>query len=146
MITFAVRAGLALLGLWCGWYGLRLLFHHNLSDLREVALWCACGILAHDVVFAPLCAAIGVGARRVLPRRWWAPIACGAVCTVALFTLSAPVLFRGHARADNPTVLDRNYPLGLLIALTVVWVLVIVGSIAARRAAPPRGHGENLPG
>ncbi|WP_043676524.1 hypothetical protein [Nocardia vulneris] len=120
----AIRLLLLLAGGWLGWYGITLLLDFPRADLISIVLWVAGGILLHDAVFAPLCAAVGVSARRFLPGIWWGPAACGAVGTVALLALAAPVLDRGHAMPDNPTVLDRNYPLGLVAAVVLVWVLV----------------------
>ncbi|WP_238815473.1 hypothetical protein [Nocardia brasiliensis] len=129
----AVRVLLLLAGGGLGWYGISLLLEVPRADLMSIALWFVGGILVHDALFAPLCAAVGVTARRFLPGIWWGPAACGAACTVALLSIAAPVLDRGHAMPDNPTVLDRNYPLGLAAAVVVVWALVGV-AVAARRA------------
>ncbi|WP_157103681.1 hypothetical protein [Nocardia harenae] len=137
MIT-AVRAALLAAGIWLGWYGIAALLELARPDLISVALWFAAGILVHDAVFAPLCAAAGVGARRVLPAAWWAPVACGAVCTVTLVLVALPVLRRGGAIPDNPSSLDRDYPLGLGIALAVVWALVLT-ALLLRRARKPAG-------
>ncbi|WP_433657010.1 hypothetical protein ACQPW1_36750 [Nocardia sp. CA-128927] len=126
----AIRILLVLAGLWLGWYGITLLLDFPRADLLSIALWFAGGILLHDGVFAPLCAAVGATARRVLPGTWWAPTACGAVCTVALVLIAAPVLDRGDAMPDNPTVLDRNYPLGLAVALILIWALVLAAAVA----------------
>lgn len=126
----AMRILLLLAGLWLGWYGITLLLDFPRADLFSVALWFAGGILLHDAVFAPISAAVGATARRVLPGTWWGPTACGAVCTVALLLVAAPVLDRGNAMADNPTVLDRNYPLGLAVALILIWALVVAAGVA----------------
>ncbi|MET7767633.1 hypothetical protein [Nocardia sp. NPDC005366] len=138
-----LRVVLILAGLWLGWHGIGLLFDLGRRDLVSVILWFAGAILLHDAVFAPLCAATGLTARRYLPHAWWGPVACGAVCTVALLLITAPVLRRGGAIVDNPTVLDRDYPLGLAIAITLIWVLVVGAVTAGRlrtRRTPASGH------
>ncbi|WP_234391155.1 hypothetical protein [Nocardia suismassiliense] len=135
----AIRIVLLLAGLWLGWYGITLLLDFPRTDLLSIALWFACGILLHDAVFAPLCAVLGVTARRLLPSTWWAPIACGSVATVALLFIAAPVLGRRYAVPDNPTVLDRNYPLGLAVALVLIWALAGVAA-ATRLAADHRSR------
>jgi len=43
-----------------------------------------------------------------------------------LVLLAIPVLSRPGMRPDNPSVLDRDYPLGLTVALAVVWFCVPV--------------------
>jgi hypothetical protein len=51
------------------------------------------------------------------------------VCTVTLLAVAVPTLTRGGA-LPNPTVLDRNYPAGLAVALVLVWVLVVAAAMA----------------
>lgn len=135
MILNAVRIVLIGLGAWAVWYGAGLLFDSGTEAVRSIALWFSAGILLHDGVFAPLCAAIGTGSRRLLARHWWAPVACGAVCTVALGLIAAPVIAREGAMSDNQSVLDRNYPAGLAVALVLVWLLVGAALLAGRRRA-----------
>ncbi|HEY5855814.1 MAG TPA: hypothetical protein VIW24_17660 [Aldersonia sp.] len=137
MIVRLVRLALIVVG--CGflWYGATLLWDSGADALRSIAVWFAAGILLHDGVFAPVCIALGLGGRRWLPYRWWAPVACGAVCTVALAAVAAPVLGRGGAVA-NPTVLDRNYPLGFALAVALVWILVALAVVGSR--AHPTGR------
>ena len=68
-------------------------------------------------MFAPLCAALGFAGRRLIRGRWWTPVAVAALCTVVLALLAVPVYAKPGCAPDNPTVLDRNYPLGLWISL-----------------------------
>ncbi|MCX5043946.1 hypothetical protein OG921_12285 [Aldersonia sp. NBC_00410] len=140
MILRLVRIVLIALGALSVWYGATLLWDSGTEAFRSIVFWFAAGILLHDGVFAPVCAALGLGARRVLPSRWWAPVACGAVCTVALCLVSLPVLTRGGAMPGNPSVLDRNYPAGLVVAVAVVWLLVAVALLAGRRMLLPTGQ------
>lgn len=125
MVLRSVRLGLIVVGVIVAWHGISLLLDMSFPDLRSVAFWFAGGIIVHDGLFAPLCLALGFGGRRVLPQHWWGPVGCGAVCTVALLALSIPVIGRRGAVADNPSILDRNYVLGLAIALLVVWAVVV---------------------
>lgn len=130
-----VRALLLLLGAALAWNGVALLLDSNPADLKSIALWFAAGILLHDAVFAPACAALGLTARRLLPASTWAPLACGALCTVTLALIAAPVLGRAGAIPDNPTILDRAYPAGLALALAGIWLAVL---LALRGVAPRR--------
>ncbi|WP_433524093.1 hypothetical protein ACQPZ2_02320 [Nocardia pseudovaccinii] len=132
MIT--ARILLLLLGSWLGWYGISALFDLPPTDLDSIAIWFAGGILLHDAVFAPICAALGLTARHLLPRTWWAVTACGAICSVALVLIALPVLDRGDGMPSNPTVLDRDYPVGLAVALILVWSLVLLAHAVARRS------------
>ncbi|MFX0573182.1 hypothetical protein [Nocardia nepalensis] len=134
----AARIALLLIGLWLGWYGISALFDLPPMDLASIAIWFAGGILVHDAIFAPVCAAFGLTGRHLLPPTWWAVTACGAICSVALVLIALPVLERRNAMASNPTVLDRNYPLGLTIALITVWSLVLIAHIVTNRS----GHND----
>ncbi|APE34827.1 hypothetical protein BOX37_13690 [Nocardia mangyaensis] len=120
----ATRVLLLLSGIWLGWYGMTLVLELGPADQISLAWWFAAGILLHDAVLAPLCAGLGLAARRILPVSWWAPVTVGAVCTLTLAVLSIPVVGREDANPANPTVLDRNFGMGLLVAIGTVWTLV----------------------
>ncbi|MEU1984047.1 hypothetical protein [Nocardia sp. NPDC019395] len=130
----ATRVLLGLCGIWLGWYGITLVLDLGPADQMSLALWFAGGILLHDAVLAPLCAALGLAARRILPASWWAPFTVGAVCTATLLVLAVPVLGHEDANAANNTVLDRNFGMGLLVAVGAVWALVAL-DIARRYRA-----------
>ncbi|MEU4313973.1 hypothetical protein [Nocardia sp. NPDC024068] len=134
----AVRILLVLGGIWLAWYGADLVLEQNSRDLMSTATWFLGGILVHDALIAPVCAVVAVAVRAWLPPNWWASIVWGGLCTATLLVISIPVLRRSGAIAGNPTVLDRDYPTGLLVALIVVWVVVAL-DIARRhlRARTP---------
>ncbi|MBB5918245.1 hypothetical protein BJY24_007157 [Nocardia transvalensis] len=146
----AIRVLLALGGIWLAWYGIGLLLDQNPADLMSIARWFAGGIVLHDAILAPLCAAVALLARRLLPAPWWASVAWGGLCTATLLLISIPVLQRSGENPANPSVLDRNYHAGLLIAVAVVWVFVAL-DITRRYArtrpiatpAPDRGGPRN---
>jgi len=117
----AARVGLMIVGLLSIGYGVLLVFGHSWPDIWHIALWAGAGVALHDFVFAPLCVAAGYAGRRIIPRRWWAPVGVAALCSVILLLLAVPVFDRPGARDDNHTVLDRNYPLGLAVAIAAVW-------------------------
>ncbi|MBL1076863.1 hypothetical protein JK358_20930 [Nocardia sp. 2] len=136
----AIRILLVLLGVWLAGLGLTDLLRMNGTDLLSIVFWFAGGILVHDAVFAPLCAALGSAGRRRLPRRAWAPLACGAVCTVTLIAIAVPVLVPGGANADNPTIRDRPYLLGLTIAVVTVWALVALSRVGSHLTHRSESH------
>lgn len=142
MFVRLVRIALIAIGAVVAWHGISLLLDMHFADLRSVVFWFAGGIIVHDGVFAPLCVALGFTGRRVLPPTWWAPVACGAVCTVALLALSVPVIERHGAVADNASVLDRNYWAGLAVALLLVWVIagtaVVTAAVVKRHSGSKR--------
>jgi len=119
-----IRTLLALLCIGLGGSRVMLLKEHRpATDVRLVE----CAVVAavvHDLVFAPVCAAIGWTGRRLIPLPWQSPVAVAGLCSVVLVLLAIPVFSRPGMRPDTPSVLDRDYPLGLAIALAVVWLCV----------------------
>ncbi|WP_328393045.1 hypothetical protein [Nocardia sp. NBC_00416] len=126
-----VRILLLLVGLALGGYGLTLLADLGPGAVREIALWALVGILLHDAVFAPVCAAAGYTVGRVVAPTWWGVLTCGAVCTVTLVLVALPVLL--SPAAGNSSLLDRNYPVGLAAAIAVSWALLLSGHLVRRR-------------
>jgi hypothetical protein len=131
--VIAVRTLLVLAGVAVGGYGAVLLWH-NPSAVR-IVVWALLAAIVHDLVFAPLCAAAGLAGRTLVPARWRPPVAVAALCSVVLALLAVPVYTKPGLRPDNPTVLDRDYAVGLWIALAVVWLCVPVYYLLARRVS-----------
>lgn len=127
-----LRWGIGLAGLIMVGYGALLLADNPPVIIARIVTWAVVAVVVHDFVFAPLCAAAGVGGRRLIPARYRAPISVGALCSVVLGLLAVPVYDRPGMRPDNTTVLDRDYPLGLAVSLGVVWLSVLVYSLAVR--------------
>jgi hypothetical protein len=127
-----MRVALILLGLIVGGYGAVLVWENPPVIIIRIVVWALVGIVLHDLVFAPLCAALGFAGRKVIPGRLSQPVALAVFCTVVLVFLAIPVYGKPGMRPDNMTVLDRNYPLGLWISLAVVWLCVLVYMLAQR--------------
>jgi hypothetical protein len=127
---------LVALGVSIGAYGAVLLWENPPVIIMRILVWAVVGVVLHDLVFAPVCVALGFAARRVIPAKWLPPIAVATFCSVVLVLLAIPVYGKPGVRPDNMTVLDRNYPLGLLISLAVVWACVPLYCLAVRLRAP----------
>jgi hypothetical protein len=119
-----VRIVLVVLGIGLGSYGAVLLWENPPVIIMRILVWAIVGVVLHDLIFAPVCVALGFAARRLIPGKGWPPIAVAALCSVVLAFLAIPVYGRPGMRPDNMTVLDRNYPLGLWISLAAVWACV----------------------
>lgn len=128
----AMRAVLLTAGLVAVGYGAVLLSDDPPVIIARIAIWGLVAVLAHDLVIAPLCVALGFVGRWILPRAWWSPVAVAGLCSVVLVALAVPVYGKPGMRPDNATVLDRNYHAGLWISLAVGWGTVIVYLAAAR--------------
>jgi hypothetical protein len=97
--------------------------------------------LVHDLLFLPLVLLLVVAGRRWLPASWRRPAAFLLVVGGSLVLVAVPVLGRPGARADNPTLLPRDYPEGLALALAGVAVAVVLGTLVLRTAR----HRRRLP-
>jgi len=128
----ATRVILMLLGLALGAYGAVLVWENPPVIIMRILVWAALGVILHDLVFAPLCVALGFAGRRLIAGKWWPPIAVAAFCSVVLVFLAIPVFGKPGMRPDNMTVLDRDYPLGLWISLAIVWAAVPLYYLAMR--------------
>ena len=128
----AVRVVLLLAGLAVGLYGAVLLWENPLEVIVRIVVWAGVGVIVHDFVFAPLCAAIGLAGRRIVRGRLWTPVAVAGLFTVVLLLLAIPVYDRPGANPTNPTVVDRDYPFGLWLALGIVWACVPAYYLVAR--------------
>jgi hypothetical protein len=128
----ATQAVLMVFGAVIAAYGFVLLWDNPRVILFRIVVWALAGVVLHDLVFAPVCAAVGFAARRLIPNRWWAPVALAALCTVVLVMLAIPVYDKPGMRPDNLTVLDRDYHAGLWISLVIVWACVPVYLLATR--------------
>ena len=127
-----MRVALILLGLIVGGYGAVLVWENPPVIIIRIVVWALVGIVLHDLVFAPVCAALGFAGRKVIPWRLSQPIALAVFCSVVLVFLATPVYGKPGMRLDNMTVLDRNYPLGLWISLAIVWTCVPVYYLITR--------------
>jgi hypothetical protein len=124
----ALRAIVGGLGLGAAVYGAVRLLDLGLDNLREAGIWLVGGVVLHDGVLAPatiaVCFLVGRAWRGSLP----AAVVVGAVVLGTVTLAAVPVLGRFGARADNPTLLDRNYVLGWLVLATLT---VVVSGVAA---------------
>jgi hypothetical protein len=138
----AVRVILIGVGLVLGGYGAVLVWENPPVIIMRIVVWALVGVVLHDAVFAPLCVALGFAGRRLIPRKWWPPVAVAAFCSVVLVFLAIPVYGKPGMRPDNMTVLDRDYPLGLWISLAIVWACVPMYYLAKSvRRRPNAGPG-----
>lgn len=127
-----IRVTLALAGVVLAGYGVALLSDNPPAVIARILIWAVVGVVVHDLVFAPLCVVVGWVGRRAFPPAWRSPVAVAGLCSVVLMLLAIPVYDRPGLRPDNPSVLDRNYPLGLWTALAVVWLCVPVYHLLRR--------------
>lgn len=90
----------------------------------ELARWVIGTALVHDLVVVPLAAAVALVVRRYTPPFAWPPVRAGLAATAILALVGWPFV-RGYGDdPTNPSLLPRNYGVGLAAAIGVVWVAV----------------------
>lgn len=105
------------------------------TDPVRVAVLVVGAALAHDLLLAPVVVAVAWWGRHLLPapaQRW----AGGALLVSgALVAVAVPVVGRFGARADDPSLLPRDYAAGPLVLLAVVWTVAALGAWTSHRRA-----------
>ncbi len=123
----ATRALIGLAGILLAAVGVMKLVDRGVDNLTHTAVWLIAGVIAHDGLLAPVVVVLGVMMVRALPRWARGPVVGGFVVLGSATIMAIPVLGRFGARADNPSLLDRNYTAGWL----VLAALVVAGVAAA---------------
>jgi hypothetical protein len=131
LFWLAVAVGWAVMGF--GFAG--ALTEANRSHPRSLAIWMAGCLIAHDFVLAPIVFAVGKALRRVTSGLGRSLVQACLFLSGVIFLVSIPVLGRFGERPDNPTLMPRNYGIGLVVALVTVWLATtaVFGVIALRR-------------
>jgi hypothetical protein len=127
------RLVIGAVGVVMGAFGALRFLQLDLPDIVDAVLWLVGGVVVHDAVLAPLTVGLTYLATRVVPA-WARGRVAVALVVLATVTLTAvPVLGRMGERADNPTLLDRNYVVGWLVFVVLVLVVTAAsGPVAAR--------------
>ena len=129
IVLGAVGVGVGLVG---GW----MLLDDGFEALRSVAIFLVGGVLVHDAVLAPLTILLGFLAFRLLPARVHGAVLVGFTVWATVTVVALPALSGQGVKADNPTLLPRDYLAGWLW-FTVV-VAVGVGAAVAWTTARAR--------
>ena len=110
------------------------------TALWSAARWFVGGAVAHDLLVSPTVCLVGLVATRWLPDRIRGPVQGGLVACGVLGVAAYP-LVRGYGvTPGEPSFLDRNYTVSLLILWACVWAVaaVVIASRFVRRPARPR--------
>jgi len=116
-----------------------------LSNLEGIALtsWlktAGAGLIAHDLVFAPLVVGGSLLLGRVVPAALRAPVQVALIVSGALIAVAIPVVHGAGRLANNTSLLpSEHYGARLLAALAVVWVVAAVVAAMNMRRASTRG-------
>jgi hypothetical protein len=118
----------------------RLVTTGGAGRVVDVGLWVVGLDVVHDLALAPLATVVALAVVVALPRRLRAPILAGLGASAVVLLVAWPLL-RGYGRrADNATILPRDYSAGVTIVLAVIWVLagVWLAARVARTRLPRR--------
>lgn len=99
---------------------------------QDFAVWFAGGIVAHDLVAAPLVFAVGWGVRRALPGWALAPVQAGLIATAVFTVFTLPAYGVPH-NVSNPSRLPNHYGRNLAVLVALVWLAVLGGLVRAGR-------------
>jgi Kef-type K+ transport system membrane component KefB len=100
------------------------------TDPVRVAVLIVLAAVTHDLLIVPVVLAAGLVLRRA-PDWARAPLQATLLICAVVVLVSVPVLGRFGARADNPSLLPRDYQAGLAVVLGLV--LLAAAGLAALR-------------
>lgn len=95
----------------------------GVGRMFDVGLWVVGLDLAHDLLLAPIATVVAVAVVAVLPARLRAPVLAGLGASAVVLLLAWPLLGGYGRRADNDTILPRNYSTAVALVLAVIWAL-----------------------
>jgi len=108
------------------------------TDPVRVALLVVLAAVTHDLLLVPVVLAAGLVLRRT-PTWARAPLQGALLICAVVVLVSVPVLGRFGARADNPSLLPRDYPAGLAVTLGLVLLagagLAVLRCVRRRRTS-----------
>ncbi|MEO5710116.1 MAG: hypothetical protein ABIQ59_09870 [Nocardioidaceae bacterium] len=116
--------------------GLYHLLGTDFSDLVNLVLWLAGGVVVHDAVIAPLVVLAAFVALPRLPSWSRAPAVAGFVVLLSVTLLAIPAITRFGARDDVPSLLNRPYGALWSVFAVLVLVVVVAASLLRRRRHP----------
>lgn len=131
----AVRAALVLGGAAAAGYG----GWHLWPQLPTAWTWLIAGPILHDAVVAPAVGVAGLLLGRLVTdpaRRAWA--ATGLATSAILALVAVPLLWRPQPAPINPGLHDRDYGLGLLLAVIAALIGAAIGAASVSWTDRPK--------
>ena len=115
--------GLAVGGPIMGYGIIELASNAGTPRLLQTGEWLVGGLLAHDLVVAPLVIGLVWVIGKALPSAARTSVRVGTLATVLVLALGAPALLGYGDRPDNATVHPLDYSTAVLTSLVAVWGL-----------------------
>jgi hypothetical protein len=108
-------------------YGVRgMLVDADRIHPAELARWIVGAAVVNDALVVPLAMGAAWLARRITPARAWPPVRSGLLATGVVLLVAWPFV-RGYGRDPTiPSLLERNYAVGVAAVIGATWVAVAV--------------------
>ncbi len=133
-VIIGVRITVGLAGVIGIGYGLFLALTtlRRWPDVIATALWFGVPPVLSDLLVIPVIGLLGTVVAARVRSHWRAPVIIGLIISGALLAVGWPFLSGIGRRADNPSLLDRPYLLGTVLALAVIWAGVAAWALLRR--------------
>ena len=108
-------------------YGVRgMLVDADRTHPAELARWIVGAAVVNDALVVPLAMGAAWLAHRITPARAWPPVRSVLLATGVVLLVAWPFV-RGYGRDPTiPSLLDRNYAVGVAAAIGATWIAVAV--------------------
>ncbi|HEY3613368.1 MAG TPA: hypothetical protein VGK92_06660 [Gaiellales bacterium] len=103
--------------------------------LHAFGPWFVGGIVAHDLVLAPIVFVGGALVRRVVPASVRAPVQVGLILSGVVLVFAIPGLLDKGRDLGNTSKLPNDYPVSVAIVLGAIWAVVLLAAARAHRRA-----------
>ncbi len=117
--------------------------HHFAGTVpwRDVGKWTVGLAIVHDLFVAPTVCIIGLILSRIISPRIRGPIQAGLIVSALVTVTAWPVYRVGVPLREDPSILPGDYGRGLLIVLSVIWLvalgLIVRSVLTLRHASAP---------
>jgi hypothetical protein len=108
-------------------YGMRgMLVDADRTHPAELSRWIVGAAVVNDALVVPVAMGAAWLARRITPARAWPPVRSGLLATGVVLLVAWPFV-RGYGRDPTiPSLLERNYAVGVAAVIGATWVAVAV--------------------
>lgn len=120
-------------------FGAKNLVEVQRPRLPSIGRWSLGSALLLDLLLVPVGAAVGIVARRVVPRLAWPPVRAALLASAVLIGFTLPLLLDKGGVPDNASLRPRPYGSGLAWALVAVWLVAALVAVARLRGGHRSG-------
>jgi len=114
-------------------WGLRGLFTTPSTKPLNWAMFFVGGVVAHDLVYAPIFAVVVFLVVRRIPAPYRPYVQAGVVITGLLTLVALPMVLSLGGVPDDPSALPLPYARNLMISLGTIWAAVVLTAVMDRR-------------